>query len=114
MFQHENFALFTSSLYNDDVSEDDELSDNASDSMIDRKPFGVKGVKWTKGEDGMLKLLVEQNGEKWDLISKHLKDRSDVQCQQRWTKVVNPDLIKGPWTKEVNNKCCFQKKKCYS
>lgn len=28
--------------------------------------------------------------------------RSDVQCLHRWQKVLNPDLVKGPWTKEVN------------
>lgn len=26
-----------------------------------------------------------------------------MQCQQRWTKVVNPELIKGPWTKEEDD-----------
>lgn len=89
-----------SSLYNDEMSDEDELTDNMTDSMgINRS--GVKGLKWTKTEDNMLKTLVEQYGEKWDMISSELKDRSDIQCQQRWTKVVNPDLIKGPWTKEV-------------
>lgn len=34
-------------------------------------------------------------GENWEIISQHLKDRTDQQCQQRWTKVVNPNLIKG-------------------
>lgn len=34
-------------------------------------------------------------GENWELISQHLKDRTDQQCQQRWTKVVNPNLVKG-------------------
>jgi hypothetical protein len=24
-----------------------------------------------------------------------------VQCLHRWQKVLNPDLVKGPWTKEV-------------
>ena len=27
--------------------------------------------------------------------------RSDVQCLHRWQKVLNPDLVKGPWTPEV-------------
>lgn len=27
-----------------------------------------------------------------------------MQCQQRWAKVVNPELIKGPWTKEEDEK----------
>lgn len=108
MFQHalkvfnENCTRFHS-LYNDEVSDEDELTENMTDSMTDSiNRSGVKGLKWTKTEDNMLKTLVEQYGEKWDLIALELKDRSDIQCQQRWTKVVNPDLIKGPWTKEVN------------
>lgn len=87
------------------MSEDEDISTDITDSLMEgeRKSVGImKGVKWTKTEDTMLKTLVEQYGEKWDIISKHLPDRSDIQCQQRWTKVVNPDLIKGPWTKEVN------------
>jgi hypothetical protein len=52
-------------------------------------------------KDAALKSLVVQHGERWESIAQHLKDRSDIQCQQRWTKVVNPELIKGPWTKEV-------------
>lgn len=82
------------------MSDEDDFTDSISDSMANRS--GMKGVKWTKHEDNMLKQLVDQYGEKWDLISSEIKDRSDIQCQQRWTKVVNPDLIKGPWTKEVN------------
>lgn len=54
-------------------------------------------------QDARLKKLVEEYNEKWDIISDHFPDRSDVQCQQRWTKVVNPELVKGPWTKEVSN-----------
>lgn len=41
---------------------------------------------------------------RWDVISAHFPDRSDVQCQQRWAKVVNPELVKGPWTKEEDEK----------
>lgn len=52
-------------------------------------------------QDARLKQLVEEYQERWDMISEHFPDRSDVQCQQRWTKVVNPELVKGPWTKEV-------------
>ncbi|XP_019865142.1 myb-related protein B isoform X2 [Aethina tumida] len=60
--------------------------------------------RWTKEEDARLKQLVEDHNEKWDVIAEHFPDRSDVQCQQRWTKVVNPQLIKGPWTKEEDEK----------
>jgi myb proto-oncogene protein len=28
-------------------------------------------------------------------------DRTEVQCLHRWQKVLDPELIKGPWTQEV-------------
>lgn len=30
-----------------------------------------------------------------------LPGRTDVQCLHRWQKVLKPDLVKGPWSKEV-------------
>uniref|UniRef100_A0A8C9FX39 HTH myb-type domain-containing protein n=1 Tax=Pavo cristatus TaxID=9049 RepID=A0A8C9FX39_PAVCR len=32
------------------------------------------------------------------------ENRSDFQCQHRWQKVLNPELIKGPWTKEEDQR----------
>ncbi|MEQ2162280.1 hypothetical protein GOODEAATRI_018130 [Goodea atripinnis] len=32
------------------------------------------------------------------------ENRTDVQCQHRWQKVLNPELIKGPWTKEEDQR----------
>ena len=64
----------------------------------------VNRGRWIKEEDDKLKRLVETYGERdWHTIAGFFSDRSDVQCQQRWEKVVNPKLVKGPWTKEV----CF-------
>ncbi|XP_011304253.1 myb protein isoform X1 [Fopius arisanus] len=65
--------------------------------------------RWTKEEDNLLKQLVSNaeklgTGLRWDAVAAHFPDRSDVQCQQRWAKVVNPDLVKGPWTKEEDEK----------
>lgn len=36
-----------------------------------------------------------------------IKNRSEHQCQHRWFKVLDPDLVKGPWTKEEDEKVCF-------
>uniref|UniRef100_A0A2K5YP56 MYB proto-onco like 1 n=1 Tax=Mandrillus leucophaeus TaxID=9568 RepID=A0A2K5YP56_MANLE len=36
--------------------------------------------------------------------SKFFQNRSDFQCQHRWQKVLNPELIKGPWTKEEDQR----------
>lgn len=81
-----------------------------SEQLLVLKPIITKFLKFelnslfekkSQFQDGRLKQLVEEYNEKWDIISEHFPDRSDVQCQQRWTKVVNPELVKGPWTKEV-------------
>ncbi|KAL4474139.1 hypothetical protein ABPG72_002864 [Tetrahymena utriculariae] len=56
---------------------------------------------WTKEEDELLKNLVKDHGAKnWKKIAGYFKERSDVQCLHRWQKVLNPSLVKGPWTKE--------------
>ncbi|XP_048107381.1 transcriptional activator Myb [Alosa alosa] len=72
----------------------------------------VKGAKrhlgktrWTREEDEKLKKMVELNGtEDWKVIASFLPNRTDVQCQHRWQKVLNPELIKGPWTKEEDQR----------
>jgi len=56
---------------------------------------------WTPEEDELLKKVVRKYGAKnWKKIASFLKDRTDVQCLHRWQKVLNPSLVKGPWTKE--------------
>uniref|UniRef100_A0A673NMF5 V-myb avian myeloblastosis viral oncogene homolog-like 1 n=1 Tax=Sinocyclocheilus rhinocerous TaxID=307959 RepID=A0A673NMF5_9TELE len=51
-------------------------------------------------QDEKLKKLVEQHGtDAWKLIT-----RTDGQCQHRWQKVLNPELVKGPWTKEEDQR----------
>ncbi|XP_030260101.1 transcriptional activator Myb isoform X2 [Sparus aurata] len=62
-------------------------------------------TRWTREEDEKLKKLVELHGsEDWKLIASLLSNRTDVQCQHRWQKVLNPELIKGPWTKEEDQR----------
>lgn len=77
-------------------------SDGSHPSQSNRSKDGKS--KWTKEEDSALKFLVEAHGENWETVAKFMKERTEVQCQQRWTKVVNPNLIKGPWTKEEDDK----------
>lgn len=94
-------------VYESDSAED-ELSELSDTAVADDNGYGSRKqltkTRWTKHEDAALKSLVEEHGERWDNIAKFLKDRTDMQCQQRWTKVVNPELIKGPWTKEEDDK----------
>jgi len=56
---------------------------------------------WTREEDEILRRAVQQcEGKNWKRIAQYFTGRSDVQCLHRWQKVLNPDLVKGPWTSE--------------
>ncbi|XP_057321397.1 myb-related protein B isoform X1 [Microplitis mediator] len=80
-----------------------------SNSTSNAQSKHINKGRWTKEEDALLKQLVSnaekhRTGLRWDSVAAHFPDRSDVQCQQRWAKVVNPELVKGPWTKEEDEK----------
>lgn len=84
-------------------SEPSENQDNASSNDLSTGRRSFNRGRWLKEEDDKLRKLVNLYGDSnWSEISKFFQDRSDVQCQQRWEKVVNPELVKGPWTKEVS------------
>ncbi|CAG9336331.1 unnamed protein product [Blepharisma stoltei] len=72
---------------------------NLEDSFC--TPQKPKKQRWTSEEDKTLQELVQTYGPKnWKTIAQCLKNRTDVQCLHRWQKVLNPELIKGPWTPE--------------
>ncbi|XP_041990156.1 transcription factor MYB3R-1-like [Salvia splendens] len=57
--------------------------------------------QWTAEEDEVLRMAVQRfKGKNWKKIAECFKDRTDVQCLHRWQKVLNPELVKGPWSKE--------------
>ncbi|XP_073022393.1 transcription factor MYB3R-1-like isoform X1 [Primulina eburnea] len=57
--------------------------------------------QWTAEEDEVLRIAVQRfKGKNWKKIAECFKDRTDVQCLHRWQKVLNPELVKGPWSKE--------------
>lgn len=60
---------------------------------------------WTPEEDETLRKAVETyKGRNWKKIAEFFHDRTEVQCLHRWQKVLNPELIKGPWTQEEDEK----------
>nr|XP_033818992.1 myb-related protein B isoform X2 [Geotrypetes seraphini] len=92
--------------YHCSSSEDpEELHYQDTDSDVtDQRENRVK-VKWTPAEDERLKKLVKQFGQnEWKLIASLFPNRSDQQCQHRWLRVLHPDLVKGPWTKEEDQR----------
>ncbi|RHN77713.1 putative transcription factor MYB-HB-like family [Medicago truncatula] len=60
--------------------------------------------QWTPEEDETLRKAVQRfQGKNWKKIAECFKDRTDVQCLHRWQKVLNPELVKGPWSKEEDD-----------
>lgn len=77
-----------------------------TDSDTADKKGAIKGqVKWTQEEDENLKILISNFGKKdWKTIASFLPGRTEIQCMQRWKKYLDPDLVKGFWSKEEDEK----------
>ncbi|XP_028261994.1 v-myb avian myeloblastosis viral oncogene homolog-like 2b [Parambassis ranga] len=73
--------------------------------VAEQRDGGKVKVKWTQEEDEKLKLLVQKLGQNdWKHIASFLPTHTEQQCQHRWLKVLDPELVKGPWTKEEDEK----------
>eukprot|EP00981_Chlorochromonas_danica_P000368 scaffold90_cov163-Ochromonas_danica.AAC.23 len=56
-------------------------------------------------QDNKLRTAVAAlNGKNWKLVANYLPGKTEVQCLHRWTKVLNPNLTKGPWTPAEDDK----------
>ncbi|XP_067097619.1 v-myb avian myeloblastosis viral oncogene homolog-like 2b [Osmerus mordax] len=87
-----------------DDGEEAMCQDTDSD-VAEQRDYGKVKVKWTQEEDDNLKALVQSRGPNdWKYIASFLPNRTEHQCQLRWFKVLDPDLVKGPWTKEEDDK----------
>ncbi|KAI4897635.1 hypothetical protein NFI96_015827 [Prochilodus magdalenae] len=66
-------------------------------------------ARWTQDEDDSLVSLAQRFGtHKWDYIASCLPGRSEQECKYRFTAVLDPNLIKGTWTKEEDNKVLIE------
>lgn len=80
---------------------DDE--DSLSNLSMDTTDLQKKG-RWSPSEDTLLRKYVSSLGDKnWQKISDKIEGRSPLQCLHRWSKILKPGLIKGPWTKEEDS-----------
>jgi hypothetical protein len=76
----------------------------AAENSVGYLDDGKEKRKWTAEEDMRLAALVETyKGKNWKKVAEGLDGRTDVQCLHRWQKVLNPDLVKGPWSKEEDD-----------
>jgi hypothetical protein len=58
-------------------------------------------VRWTPEEDDLLRSLVSvTHPNSWSAIAKFFPSKTPSQLCGRWEKVLNPQLVKGSWTRE--------------
>ncbi|MED6157023.1 hypothetical protein PIB30_019688 [Stylosanthes scabra] len=61
--------------------------------------------RWTEEEDNLLiQIVKKQEARNWKKIAAHLPGRTEAQCINRWQKVLDPNLVKGYWTKEEDDR----------
>jgi hypothetical protein len=53
-------------------------------------------------DDILREVVVVYDYKNWKKVAGHLPGRSEVQCLHRWSKVLNPEIVKTPWTIEVS------------
>ena len=67
-------------------------------------PTLMKG-SWTRQEDETIITFVMQHGTKsWTKLAELLPGRIGKQCRERWINHLDPDINRGPWTLEEDNK----------
>ncbi|XP_036956701.1 v-myb avian myeloblastosis viral oncogene homolog-like 2b isoform X2 [Acanthopagrus latus] len=81
------------------------MHQDTDSDVAEHRDGGKVKVKWTQEEDDKLKALVQKVGPNdWKYIASYVPSHSEHQCQHRWYKVLDPELVKGPWTKEEDEK----------
>lgn len=81
------------------------MHQDTDSDVAEQRDGGKVKVKWTQEEDDKLKTLVQKLGPNdWKTIASYIPNHTEHQCQHRWFKVLDPELVKGPWTKEEDEK----------
>lgn len=61
----------------------------------------IRKGKWTVEEDNRLSLAVFYYGSgSWSKVCRHVSNRTDMQCRERWENILNPDVNNEPWDEE--------------
>lgn len=67
--------------------------------IMDNKLPAFRQGKWCPEEDEQLAKAVQVTGEKqWRKVAQLVPGRSSVQCMHRWSKILKPGRVKGPWS----------------
>ena len=71
----------------------------------DAAPAKKRSVMWSTQQDRLLEKAVKRHGARnWKAIAEDVgSDRTHIQCLHRWQKVLDPKLVKGPWTAQEDD-----------
>ncbi|KAL0572570.1 hypothetical protein V5O48_009390 [Marasmius crinis-equi] len=64
----------------------------------------IKKTPWTGDEDNRLLELMAIHGQKWSLIARQIPGRTDDACSKRYNEALDPNLRKGEWTSEEDER----------
>ncbi|KAG8694692.1 Myb-like DNA-binding domain protein [Ceratobasidium sp. 395] len=60
----------------------------------------IKKGKWSTEEDEALRKGVAAFGRTWIKVQEYVEGRTDAQCRERWSNMLDPSLKTGPWEAE--------------
>lgn len=109
MLDYQHLPLSQATMESDGTSKSpsDDISSLQTVRPLHGRTSGPKrrSRQWIPEEDEILRQAVQQfKGKSWKKIAECFKDRTDVQCLHRWQKVLDPELVKGAWSKEEDDR----------
>jgi hypothetical protein len=58
---------------------------------------GINRSRWQTHEDDLLRSAVSACGLVWTKVQRLVPHRTDVQCRERWTNILDPAICKDSW-----------------
>lgn len=103
-----DLLLDTQSINWEDISKNFVPTRTAVDCQIDwngNVDPRINGGEWTKEEDKqLLELIKEHGGHKWQEVALQMKNRTPMQCLQRYQRSHNSNLLLWKWTPAEDKK----------
>jgi hypothetical protein len=88
--------------YNLNLNKEKNLSENTNNIKIDEKEENKTNINNLNDTlDQKINPLTNIN---WSKIAEKLENKNARQCQTRWQNILDPNRVKGPWTKEEDMK----------
>ena len=88
--------------YNLNLNKEKNLSENTNNIKIDEKEENKTNINYLNDTlDQKINPLTNIN---WSKIAEKLENKNARQCQTRWQNILDPNRVKGPWTKEEDMK----------